>query len=317
MTQYGCDRRSVLLSITGAAAAAAGLSRPREAAAQQVPWSTGTELPHLKAPPNATDCHHHIYDSRFPMAPEATLKPADATVADYRLLQKRIGTTRHVVIQPSTYGVDNRCLLDALTQFGPEARGVAVVNTKVTDAELKALNAAGVRGIRFNLAPPGTTTIDMVEPLSKRVHALGWHIQVNMASDQILAARAVWNRVPCPIVFDHLAHMTEPAGVNDPCFALIKELLHKGKAWVKLTGAYQDTKVGPPTYADSTKVAQAYVREAPDRLVWGSDWPHPTEPANNKPDDALLFDLLATWVPNAATRTRILVTNPRRLYGFA
>jgi predicted TIM-barrel fold metal-dependent hydrolase len=247
--------------------------------------------------------------------PGATLKPADATVADYRLLQKRLRITRHVVIQPSTYGVDNSCLLDALAQFGRQARGVAVVNTSVTDAELKKLNAAGVRGIRFNLMPPGATTLDMVEPLSKRVAALGWHIQVNMASDQILAARDVWNRVPCPIVFDHLAHMSEPAGVNDPCFAFVSELLHKGKAWVKLTGAYVDTKVGPPTYADSTKVAQAYVREAPERLVWGTDWPHPSE-TGSKPDDALLFDLMLQWVPNAATRTRILAANPKRLYGF-
>jgi D-galactarolactone isomerase len=310
-----CDRRSFLISISGGAAAVAGLGLPlTTAAAQQVPWSAGTEAPQLKAPPNAADCHHHIYDSRFPTAPQAVLKPENATVADYRLLQKRIGTALHVVVQPSTYGVDNRCLLDALAQFGPEARGVAVVNTGVTDAELKTLQAAGVRGIRFNLAPAGTTTIDMVDPLSKRVNDLGWHIQINMPSDQILAGRDLWSRVPCPIIFDHLAHMKEPAGVNDPAFAMVSELLQKGKAWVKLSGAYADSKVGPPTYADSSTVAQAYVREAPERLLWGSDWPHPTE--KTKPDDAILFDLLAEWAPAEAVRTRILVANPAQLYGF-
>jgi D-galactarolactone isomerase len=308
-------RRAVLLSISGAAAAAAGLGRSTAATVPQAPWSAGTELPQLQAPPDATDCHHHIYDSRFPVAPQAVLKPGDATVADYRLLQQRIGTVRHVVVQPSTYGVDNRCLLDALGQFGPQARGIAVVNTGVTDAELQQLQAAGVRGIRFNLAPAGTTTLDMIDPLSKRANDLGWHIQVNMASDQILAARDLWNRLPCPIVFDHLAHMREPAGMTDPAFAVVAALLQQGRAWVKLSGAYADSKVGPPTYADSTKVAQAYVREAPERLVWGSDWPHPTE--KTKPDDAILFDLLSEWVPDEATRTRILVANPAQLYGFA
>ena len=153
MQQTKFDRRSFLLKLSCGAAAVAGLGWPGTAAAQQVPWSAGTEAARLKAPANAADCHHHIYDSRFPVAPQATLKPGDATVADYRLLQRRIGTVRHVVVQPSTYGVDNRCLLDALGQFGADARGVAVVNTEVTDTELKTLAVAGVRGIRFNLSP--------------------------------------------------------------------------------------------------------------------------------------------------------------------
>lgn len=309
-----CARRTVLLSVSSAAAVA-GFGKPAAAIPPQVPWSSGTEPPTLKAPTNAADCHHHIYDSRFPIAPQAVLKPADATVADYRLLQQRIGTTRHVIVQPSTYGTDNRCLLDALNQFGPQARGVAVVNTSVSDAELRRLHAAGVRGIRFNLAPPGTTTIDMVDPLSHRVAALGWHVQINMPAEQILAASDLWQRLPCPIVFDHLAHMREPAGPDDPAFAVVSALLQGGKAWLKLSGAYADTKVGPPTYADSTRVAQAYVREAPQRLVWGSDWPHPTE-KTVKPDDAILFDLLQVWAPDEATRNRILVDNPARLYGF-
>ncbi len=198
---------------------------------------------------------------------------------------------------------------------GRPARGVAVVNTSVTDAELRRLHAAGVRGIRFNIAQAGATTIEMVEPLAQRVRRLGWHIQINMPSEGILANKALWDRVPTPIVFDHLAHLREPDGVKDPTFAVVSALLRQGKGWVKLSGAYADTKVGPPTYADSTAVAQAYVKLAPQRLVWGSDWPHPTE--KDKPDDALLFDLLAQWVPDEKTRHRILVENPWRLYGFA
>jgi D-galactarolactone isomerase len=239
-------------------------------------------------------------------------------VADYRLLQKRLGTTRGVIVQPSTYGLDNRLLLEAIGQFGlAAARGVAVVNTGVTDRELRQLHAAGVRGIRFNFVQAGATSPEMVDPLSKRAAVLGWHIQINAAADQIAAARDVWQRVPCPIVFDHLGRLPEPQGTSHPAFGVICELLQKGKAWVKLSGFYIDTKVGPPTYADSIAVAKAYVKEAPERLVWGSDWPHPTQKDNEKPDDALLLDLMGVCAPDETVRNRILGANAVQLYGFA
>jgi predicted TIM-barrel fold metal-dependent hydrolase len=306
-------RRSVLLSMS---AAATGLARPLAASAATVPWSAGDERPTLAAPANATDCHHHIYDSRFPYAPRAVLKPGEATVADYRLLQQRLGTSRNVVVQPSSYGTDHRCLLDALARFGGQSRGVGVVTPDVSDTDLKQLHAAGVRGIRFNLAQGGTTTIDMVEPLSGRAADLGWHIQVNAPAATIAAAGDLWHRLPCPVVFDHLAHVREPTGA-DATFTLVSDLLQRGKAWVKLSGAYMDSKLGPPGYADKTAVAQAYARMAPERLVWGSDWPHPTEKPDTKPDDAILFDLLAAWAPDQAVRDRILIANPAALYGFA
>jgi predicted TIM-barrel fold metal-dependent hydrolase len=316
METNGWSRREFVTVILGTIAGITSLGKGQAGeGAQAVPWSAGTELPRLKVPQNAVDCHHHIYDSRFPVAPEATLLPADATVAHYRLLQKRLGTTRHVIVQPSTYGADNSCLLNALGQFGLEtARGVAVVNTSVTDRELKDLHAAGVRGIRFTLSPPGTTTFQMVVPLAKQVEPLGWHIQVNTVADQIAANEELWNRVPSQIVFDHLAHVPQPTGIQHPVFAVVSNLLQKGKAWVKLSGAYFESKVGSPTYSDTNPVAGAYLKTAPERLVWGSDWPHPTEKV--KPDDAILLDLLAEWVPDAAIRNRILVDNPAKLYGF-
>jgi predicted TIM-barrel fold metal-dependent hydrolase len=279
----------------------------------QVPWSGGTEPPKIKVPLNSADCHPHIYDSRFPCSPKAVLKPGDATVAEYRALQKRLGTTRNVVVQPSSYGTDNRCLLDALSQFGPTARGIAVVDTTVSDPELKQLNAAGVRGIRFNLQQAGATTLDMLENLSRRITPLGWHIQINASPSQFIRAADLLPSLPCPIIFDHLAHVLN-ASTSDPGFALISSLLAKGNTWMKLSGAYIDSKVGPPTYADCTAVAKAYVKQAPDRCVWGTDWPHPTTP--NKPDDAVLLDLLAVWVPDEQLRHRVLVENPERLYGF-
>jgi len=302
--------------LMAAAAATATISGRTSLAQQPVPYSSGTETPTLKAPVNGCDCHMHIYDSRFPISPTATLKPADAHVSDYRLLQRRIGTRRNVVVTPSTYGTDNSCSLDAIEQIGSTARGVAVVDLSVSDAELRRLSDRGFRGIRFNLVQAGATTVDMIEPLSKRINDLGWHVQIHMLADQIVKIEDLLLRLPSPIVFDHLGRIPEPAGVSHPAYALILRLIDKGRTWVKLSGAYQDTEVGPPTYADRVAVAQGYVKAAPERLVWGSDWPHPTE-KEHKPDDAILFDLLAQWAPDEATRNKMLVSNPEALYGFA
>jgi D-galactarolactone isomerase len=317
MSENSWNRRAVLAMVSGASAA--GLAGSATPAAAQVPWSSGTAPAKTKAPANATDCHHHIYSSRFKVDPASRLRPGDASVADYRLLQKRIGTSRNVVVQPSTYGVFNDGLVETLGEFGPAARGIAVVNDAVSDAELKRLDTARIRGVRFNLGNAGgATTMAMLEPVAKRIAPMGWHVQFNMSADMTLAAKDVLNRLPCQIVFDHLAHMPEPVGIGHPAFGVVVDLMQKGKAWVKLSGAYADTKIGPPTYADSTAVAQAYVKAAPERLVWGSDWPHPSEQGRPPlPDDALLFDLLAQWAPDEAVRDRILVDNPARLYGFS
>ncbi len=304
-------RRELLKTMSGAVAAGVLAGHPRAAAAQPVKWSAGTEAPKLKAPANAADCHHHIYDARYPVDPTSTLRPGDAFVEDYRALQKRIGTSRNVVVQPSTYGIDNRCTLDAVSAFGQTARAVVVVNDSVSDAELKRLHGLGARGIRFNLAQAGATTPEMIEPLSKRVNDLGWHIQINAPPARTMEIMAILERVPSPIVFDHLARVPEP---SHPLFAKVQALLDKRRAWVKLSGAYAG-KVGPPTYADASAVARAYVKAAPERLVWGSDWPHPTE-KDKLPDDAVLFDLLLDWAPDEKVRHRILVENPETLYGF-
>jgi D-galactarolactone isomerase len=308
-------RRTLLRGASFAmmSAATSGIS-VRSSEAQQVPYSSGSEAPKLEAPTNACDCHMHIYDSRFPVAPNATLRPPDALVADYRLLQKRIGTTRNVVVTPSTYGTDNRVTLEAIGQIGATARGVAVVDTSVSDAELRRMNDLGIRGIRFNLVQAGATTAEMVEPLSKRVNDLGWHIQIHMKGEQIAGIEDLLLRVPSAIVFDHLGRLAQPGALDSPGFKTISKLIDKGKTWVKLSGAYQDSKVGPPSYSDTVPVARAYIKAAPQRVVWASDWPHPTE--KEKPNDAVLFDLLGEWAPDPATRTAILVQNPETLYGF-
>src|SRR5260370_662279 len=168
MAAISWGRRELLITMSAGAAAGILGSRARDAAAQQVKWPEGTEAPKLKAPANACDCHHHIYGAQYKVAPRSPLRPGDATVDDYRALQKRIGTSRNVIVQPSTYGTENAPTLDALVAFGPSARAVVVVDTTVTDAELKRMHGLGARGIRFNLAHAAATTPEMIEPLPKR-----------------------------------------------------------------------------------------------------------------------------------------------------
>jgi D-galactarolactone isomerase len=295
-----------------AAAISAGLSE-----AQQVPNSSGSGAAKLKAPAGACDCHHHIYDAaRFPPVQAGGEIVPNARVEEFRMLQKRIGTTRNVVVTPRAYVTDNRVTLDAIARLGANARGVAVIHPTVTDVDLKMLADGGIRGIRFSITDPrnASTSIEMIEPLSRRVNALGWHVQINMTADQIVAAEDLWNRLTSAIVFDHMGHVPQPAGLGHPVFNVIRRLVDKGRTWVKLSVTNDNTKDGPPGYADITRVAQAYVKAAPERMVWGSNWPHPNE--KNKPDDAALFDLLAKWSPYEATRRRILVENPAALYGF-
>jgi predicted TIM-barrel fold metal-dependent hydrolase len=316
MNDSALGRRDVLQRAGGLVAGAILGFGVRPAAAQgTVKFSSGTEAPRLRAPDGATDSHFHIYDNRFPPAPGG-LPAVDALPDDYRALQARLRTTRGVVVQPSLFGVDNRPTLAGMAALGPNFRAVAVVNTSVTDEELRRMHELGVRGIRFNLAQAGATTLEMLEPLSKRVDAMGWHCQVNMPGAKIVAAGDTFLRVKGRLVFDHLAHCPQTGGVDGDTFKLMRKLLDRGNTWIKLSGLYMDTKAGPPTYADTVAIAQAFAAAAPNRMVWGSDWPHPTEKPDNKPDDAVLFDRLAACVPDEAARKRVLVDNPAELYDF-
>lgn len=261
-------------------------------------------------PPGATDCHMHVFDHRYPLVPTAVLFPGEHTLTQYREVQSQLGLERHVLVQPSSYGTDNRLLLAALREAGQHARGVAVVHPDIED--LGALHEAGVRGIRVNLVQAGATTLDMVRPLADRITPLGWHLQVHAPAEVLLAAEPVWAELPCPVVFDHLARVPQPEGTGAPVFGMVRELVADGKAWVKLSGFYLDSR--DPAYADAVQVAAAYVEANPDRVIWGSDWPHVTEPA--PPDDPKLLGLLSIVTRDPVTRDRVLVDNAAVLYGF-
>ena len=283
-----------------------------------VPNSSGTSIPRYKAPPDTCDSHIHIYDPRFKMKWPKLRAVTDASVEQYQMLQKRLGTTRAVVVQPAAYGTDNEVTTDAIARLGIErARGIAVCHPTVTDTELVAMNKGGIRGLRFTLHEPRTavTSIEMIEPLAHRAHRLGWHVQLHMRAEQIVDWADIIERLPGTIVFDHMARLPQPLGPRHPAMAIVKRLIDKGSTWVKLSGPYLETQVGAPRYTDIKAVARALVEYAPQRCVWGSDWPHPTEP-HTKPDDAVLFDLVQEWTLDEPTRHRILVDNPAALYGF-
>jgi D-galactarolactone isomerase len=258
-------------------------------------WSGGSERPSFRLPAGSVDCHMHIYDDRFPVAPGTTLRPPDATVEQYRLLQARLGVDRNVVVTPSTYGTDNRCTLDALRRFGSNARGVAVVDTSVSDSDLHTLHTGGVRAIRFNLSYPGATTVDMLAPLAARIADMKWHIELVVQGVRLPEIEGRLSALPCPLVIDHIAHVPEPGGLSSQALRTAQRLVDKGNTFITLSGPYVDSRTGAPAYDDVAPVAKTLIDMAPERMLWGTDWPHPTE-KGAKPNDASLLDTIAGWI---------------------
>ncbi|HVR53719.1 MAG TPA: amidohydrolase family protein [Pseudorhodoferax sp.] len=283
-----------------------------------VPHSAGTNRPARAVPAGACDSHMHVFDPRFAPSPHWPRRPPRAEVAAYRQLQQRLGMQRCVVVTPSTYGTDNTCTLDALAQLGTAARGVAVVDAAVGDAALDRLAAQGVCGLRVNFVSPqswGTTTPRMLEQLARKAARLGWHIQLLALPAQIVAMQALLADLPTPLVVDHLGRIDAAEGEGSAAFAVLRRLLDAGRTWLKLSGVYMASRAGAPAYADARALGQAFVQAAPERMLWGSDWPHTTE-APGSVNDADLLDVLHTWCGTDAVLEGILVANPARFYGF-
>ena len=283
-----------------------------------VPFSAGTWLPSTRLQNAACDCHVHVYADRFPVAPGARLMPPEASASDYRQLQRRIGTTRAVLVTPSTYGTDNRCMLEGLLAMGNEARGVAVINGSESTDELRRLDGLGVRGIRINLSLGTSTTVDMLVPLANRIADLGWHLQLLMAPDLLVTLGSTLRSLPVPLVFDHFGRIAPTQTHRHPAHALLLSLLSAGRAWVKLSGGYLVSERHSVEDIGLDALARSYIAAAPERIVWGTDWPHATATAGVQPmpDDARQVDRLVEWTGDAATLHRVLVDNPQVLYGF-
>ncbi|APW40889.1 amidohydrolase [Rhodoferax koreense] len=281
------------------------------------PFSAGRGRCEVEVPAGACDCHVHVYDASYPAVPGARLTPPDASVADYRRLQRRTGTQRVVFVTPSTYGSDNRPMLEALATFGDAARGVAVVDASIDAATLRRLHDAGVRGVRLNLSLGLTNSAEQMAPLAARIADLGWHLQLLMPPAQLATLGPALRALPVPVVFDHFGRIS-PSMAGHAAHRLVLELLAEGRAWMKLSGGYIVTEQGPPGYGDIAPLARSYLAVAPHRMLWGSDWPHASASAGHQPlpDDARQMALLADWAETPASLQRVLVDNPAELYGF-
>ncbi|MDF3061511.1 MAG: amidohydrolase [Microvirga sp.] len=273
-----------------------------------------SDLPRLKAPPGACDTHMHFYDARYPTARTAVLTPPDASVEEYRAVQRRVGLSRTVVVQPTTYGTDNRCTLEGIAALGLEvARGIAVVTDATTEGELEELTARGMRGARFHMLRGGAIPWGELDRIAAKVQGVGWHVQLQLDGRELPDREAQVRAWPGTIVIDHIGKFLEPVPVDHPAFLSLARLVESGRVWVKLSAMYEVSKAGRPLYEDVGRLAKALIRIAPERMLWASNWPHP---GHAPQDEAVLLDTLLDWAPDEATRRRILVDNPAELYGF-
>jgi predicted TIM-barrel fold metal-dependent hydrolase len=301
--------------------AAAVLLRSREAQAQPLAFDV---------PAGACDCHTHLFGdpARFPFWSGRTYTPPASSVAEWQSIHRTLHIDRGIIVQPSVYGTDNRCTLDAIQQLGNRARGVAVVADDATGTELDALHRGGVRGVRLNLetfgiGDPSAASEGLRRALAPLAHR-PWHVQLFVRSAIVATIEPAVRDSPLPIVFDHFGGIRADAGPNDPGFQALLRLVRAGKAYVKVSGAYRASVSGAPDYADVRPFARALIEANPARILWGSDWPHPDSrrhdiaeiSPNLRVDDVAVLNQLAIWAPDASVRRAILVDNPARLYGF-
>lgn len=267
-------------------------------------------------PPLACDTHAHVIavDPAYPMVPNRSYTPHAASHADYLAMLDAQGMARGVLVQVSVHGTDNRYMVEALRAHPDRLRGIAVVDPDVSDNALQDLHDAGVRGLRINVLFGGGIGFSAMETLARRIAPMGWHLQF-LADTRRFDAELVQRlgKLPCPGVIDHMGYVSAADGTDAPGFQTLLHLVKNADFWVKLSGAYRLSD-DFETYNDVVPLAQALVETAPDRMVWGSDWPHVDQ--QRMPNTGGLRNALLRWVPDEAVRSRILVDNPARLYGF-
>ena len=268
----------------------------------------------LKAPAGATDTHIHLYDGSAgaPGAPN----PGVFTVPMYRELQQRLGLERVVVVQPNAYRDDNRVTLESIQQIGRNARGVAVVRPGTPERELERLTKAGIRAVRIMTLHGGTLGFDVMDAVLAQVHPFGWHANIQLDGRELPKYEEQIKRLPGRFVIDHIGKFLEPVTPESKEFRSLLGLLETGRCWVKISAPYETSKTGGPKYADVGRLAKALVKHAPERMLWASNWPHPSAPKDKRPADEDMLDLLLEWAPVENDRRKILVDNPAELYGF-
>ena len=317
------NRRNLLL-----ASIAAGVAMPnRTVLAKAAQPSTPVNF---DVPAGAVDSHTHIHGdpAKFPFFAGRTYTPEPASPEEMAALHKALHIQRVVIVTPRVYGPDNSATLFGMKARGNDARGVAVIDDKTTDSELDALGKAGIRGIRINLATSGVSDPNIgrmrLEKAIERMKSRGWHIQVYADTPVVSAVKDLVAAAPMPVVFDHFGGAQADLGLEQPGFADLLALVKSGQAYVKISGAYRVSKLAPD-YPDAAPFARALIAANPDRIIWGSDWPHPNS-SSGKPateltplyqiDDGRLLNQLPVCAPDAAIRKKLLVDNPGKLYGF-
>lgn len=286
------------------------------------PPDFNTRKPRLKLPAHSCDTHAHIMGpgARYAYSPARVYSPPDCLLPDYLRMLATLGVERAVLVQPSVYDTDNTVMLEAMKAAGNRFRGVAVVAEGISDADLKKLDAAGVRGVRVNIVDvkdrkAGTLPMDSLKQLARRVAPLGWHMEFLMHADEFPDLDRAFADFPVHIVLGHLGYMKTDKGLGNSGFQALLRLTKAGRAWVKLTGPSRITTTGGLPYADVVPYARALLETNPERVIWGTDWPHVII-KTLMPNDGDLADLLSDWVPDARLREQVLVRNPEKLYGF-
>lgn len=319
------DRRRLILS---SLAVGAGMNNRSAFAGASQPATTVN----FEVPAGACDCHTHIHGdpTRFPFFAGRVYTPEPASPEEMAALHKALGIERVVIVTPSVYGADNSATTFGIAARGTSARGVAVIDDKTTDQDLDKLHGQGFRGIRLNLATSGVSDPAVArqrfQVAADRMKARGWHVQIYTTPPVIAAIKDLVANAPVPVVFDHFGGAEAARGIDQPGFPDLLDLVRSGKAYVKISGAYRASSRAPD-YADVVPLAQALISANRERLVWGTDWPHPdsvTPPGKAatdvtpllRIDDGAVLNQLAVWAPDAAVRKAILVDNPARLYGF-
>jgi predicted TIM-barrel fold metal-dependent hydrolase len=319
-------RRDILIG--GVMAGAAGALRRTQVLFATSQPSTKVNF---DVPAGSCDCHVHVFGDpqRYPFFADRTYTPETAPVGQLHSLLDALHLDRVIVVQPSVYGPDNTCTLDAIRELGNRARGVAVIDARTSDAALDQMAKGGIRGIRLNLSQLGinepAAALREFQAAAARAKARGWHVQFNTSLKIIAAIAPQLLASAVPVVFDHFGGARGAAGVGQPGFAALVNLVKAGNAYVKISGAADQVSTNAPDYPEALPLARALVSANPQRVLWGTAWPHPgstpggkrTDLSPNKPiDDGRVLNLLPVWVPDAATRHAILVDNPARLYGF-
>jgi len=314
--------------LSGTMAAGGSLAAPRIGDAHAAAASTVKTPVNFDVPRGACDCHVHVFDpAKFPYFSGRVYTPPEATADDLLNLQNMMHFDRVVIVQPSVYGVDNACTLDAMKKLGvARARGVAVIDKTISAGQLDDMAGAGIHGVRLNFETAGERNPDSAKrTLAAAVEQLKgrhWHIQLNAALPLVVALKDDLSALPVPVVIDHFARSKASAGINQPGFDALLALVKSGRAYVKISATYRISD-RPPDYPDAPPIAQAIINANPDRVVWGSNWPHPGRGKTregiappHESDDGAQINQLPRWEADPAIRKKILVDNPAQLYGF-